>query len=710
MFLSAPPVYEAELDDLLWEITRSLCILILIGAAVICWFIIFEQMLNATTFFATLLLITSVTIIHQYGAEHRRLARYSFMWSITLWLIVILLFNAEIWWVFLGLPTIMASIILLSHHGALNGGLLILVVVFLTVTGERDYPLLGFAAFSLFTGVLSWATVETIYVTLHWTKLSEQRASFLLEETRKNRAEILRALESLERSNAALRRAQIELRAAHKEAEEARQLKEQFAANISHELRTPLNLVLGFSEVMHLTPEVYGATDWAPTLKGDIDQIYRSSRHLLDMIDDILDLSRFQMSTFRLNKEPTPIHTILEEGIDIAKDLFRERSVKFQVDLSDNLPIVRVDKTRIRQVILNLINNAFRFTETGFVRLMARANESEVLISIQDSGLGIPAEKIPLIFDEFYQVDGSLNRRHGGTGLGLAISKKFVESHGGKIWAESKVGVGSVFTFTLPIIEGEDMPTPLPPPEDIEELPPVEDKPVMLVIDSDPQVAAMVKKHLDDYEVFQVDNQATLADAISEYCPDIILHNTMPYANDKTVLPLSSLVPWIECSLPSRSWILKELNVAASFVKPVTSHELIQAVQAVGPVHDVLIIDDDPGFAQLVERLLQTSGNGYDIQCIHASDNAITQMNLNAPDVLLLDLTKQDINGVQILEFMQSHPMLAKVPVILLSATNYAEDLLANQGSRIVIQHHNRLSTTKVLKYIRALTDTVRSP
>jgi signal transduction histidine kinase/CheY-like chemotaxis protein len=707
MFLSAPPVHKDELDDLLWEITRSLSLLIVIGAAVVCWFIIIDNKLNVDALFATSVLIIVDTIVYRRGAQNRRLARYTFIWSITLWLIIILLFSPETWWIFLGLPTIMASIVLLSIDAALNSSLIVSTILLLTITGERDYPALGFLAFSLFTGVLSWVTVETIYVTLHWTKLNEQRANALLEEARRNREEILRTMKSLERSNAALRRAQIELRAAHKEAEEARQLKEQFAANISHELRTPLNLVLGFTEVMHLTPEVYGGADWPPTLKGDIYQIYRSSRHLLEMIDDILDLSRFQMSAFKLNREPTPIKLILEEGVDIAKDLFRERLVRFQVDLDDDLPVVKVDKTRIRQVILNLINNAYRFTETGYVRLTARANAHDVFISVIDTGPGIPADKLSFIFHEFYQVDGSLNRRHGGTGLGLAISKQFVESHGGEIRVESEVGVGSTFTFTIPIFE-EEPKTEFKSTENIVELPPTEDKGVMLVIDSDPLVAATMKEYMSAYEVIPVDGLAALDTAVSEYYPDIIIHNIAPHIDNKTNSSSPALVPWIECSLPSRSWILQQLNVAASFVKPVTSDELIRGVQNIGPVRDILIIDDDPGFAQLVERILQASGDDYSIQRIHTSSNAIERIRLKTPDVLLLDLTMPGANGMPILEFMRNNAGLASVPIILLSATNYAEDLLANHGSRIVVQHQSRISTAKILEYIRANSDVAR--
>jgi len=703
MLLSGPSVHEAELDDLLWEITRSLSLLFLIGAVVVSWFIVMEGTFNTPTLFATLVLMSIDLIVYRRGAEHRRLARYTFIWSITLWLIALLLLNTDAWLIFLGLPTIMASIVLVSFHGSFNTVLVFLVVFVLSISGERDYPLLAFVGFSLFTGVLSWVTVETIYVALHWTKLNEQRANALLEESRKNREETLRTLKSLERSNAALRRTQIELRAAHREAEKARRLKEQFAANISHELRTPLNLVLGFTEVMSMTPEVYQGASWPTTLKEDIDQIFRSSRHLLEMIDDILELSRFQMSAFRLNREPTPIRQILEEGIDIARDLFRDREVELQVDLAQDLPIVEVDKTRIRQVILNLINNAYRFTESGFVRLTARADDNNVSITVSDSGLGISAENLPFIFGEFYQGDRSLSRRHGGTGLGLAISKEFVESHGGEIWVESTVGVGSSFTFTIPIFK-DDAESALRLRDEVAAAPSPEETEVILVVDPDRLVAAMVQEHLAGFEVVQIDSLADLEAAINEYYPDLIVHNVAPNAENNSDSALQTFAPWIECSLPSRSWILKQFHVAAHFVKPVIASDLIQAVQDIGAVRDVLVIASDPGSAQLVERILQTFGNDYDILCLQAGDDVISQIQLEPPDVMVLDLTMPDLQGMRLLDFMQNQPDLANVPVILMSATDFAEDLLTKQGSRIVVKHPNRIPTAKLLDYIRAIT------
>jgi len=409
------------------------------------------------------------------------------------------------------------------------------------------------------------------------------------------------------------------------------------------------------------------------------------------------------MSAFRLNREPTPIRQILEEGIDIARDLFRDREVELQVDLAQDLPIVEVDKTRIRQVILNLINNAYRFTESGFVRLTARADDNNVSITVSDSGLGISAENLPFIFGEFYQGDRSLSRRHGGTGLGLAISKEFVESHGGEIWVESTVGVGSSFTFTIPIFK-DDAESALRLRDEVAAAPSPEETEVILVVDPDRLVAAMVQEHLAGFEVVQIDSLADLEAAINEYYPDLIVHNVAPNAESNSDSALQTFAPWIECSLPSRSWILKQFHVAAHFVKPVIASDLIQAVQDIGAVRDVLVIASDPGSAQLVERILQTSANDYDILCLQAGDDAISQIQLEPPDVMVLDLTMPDLQGMRLLDFMQNQPDLANVPVILMSATDFAEDLLTKQGSRIVVKHPNRIPTAKLLDYIRAIT------
>src|SRR5262249_26531351 len=156
---------------------------------------------------------------------------------------------------------------------------------------------------------------------------------------------------------------------------------------------------------------------WPPTLRRDIHQIYRSSQHLLAMIDDILDLSRFEMTGFGLNLEVVSLESLLSDTLDIATDLVRGRPLELRLVVSDDLPQLDVDRTRIRQVILNLLNNACRYTESGTIELRAIKSDQEVRVSVSDSGSGIPTNKLPYVFDEFYQVDYSLRRSHNGAGL-----------------------------------------------------------------------------------------------------------------------------------------------------------------------------------------------------------------------------------------------------------------------------------------------------
>ena len=161
---------------------------------------------------------------------------------------------------------------------------------------------------------------------------------------------------------------------------------------------------------------------WPPKLYRDVSQIYRNSRHLMSMIDDILDLSHFEMTGFTLNKQPTELEPLLQESLGMVADLFRNDAVTLKAEIEPELPLLEVDRTRMRQVFLNLLNNACRFTEEGTVCLRAFRQDGEVRIQVVDTGPGIPQEQLARIFTEFYQVDYSLSRKHGGAGLGLPFA------------------------------------------------------------------------------------------------------------------------------------------------------------------------------------------------------------------------------------------------------------------------------------------------
>ncbi|MCX7681547.1 MAG: ATP-binding protein [Anaerolineae bacterium] len=602
---------------------------------------------------------------------------------------------------FLGIIIVFVNTFLVSGGGFATFILTAVMSVGLVRSGVRAYPLLQLFILLGLSTMVAWLAVRTLYTALEWAWSMQQRADQLLQLTRERQAELANALKSIDNANTILRRTQRELIAARKQAEEARRMKEQFAANVSHELRTPLNLILGFSEMMYLSPEIY-MQEWPPTLRRDIYQIYRSSRHLLEMIDDVLDLSRFEIVGFTLNKEPTALGALIQEAVEISRDLFTGHPVRLETEIAEDLPILEVDRTRIRQVLLNLLSNASRFTEEGEVRVRAVANDHEVLVSVSDTGTGIPADKIPYLFDEFYQVDHSLHRKHGGAGLGLAISKRFVEAHDGRIWVESELGKGSTFTFTLPIPE-RHVPIarlrtsrPLEPPRPESRYP-------LLVVDPDISVANLVRRYLPDYEVIHIDHADTLAEQIALYHPQAVIYNVPPGKKlAESELP-RMMVPFIECSLPSHAWVVSDLAVKACLTKPITSQQLLDAIAPLGDIRSVLVIDDDRGFCQLVERMLQASGRDFEVRKSYGGEEGLQAMRSHRPDLVLLDLIMPGKDGFEVLEEMRRDSSLEHVPVILLTATTLAEDALTRHGSQITILRPGGLMPAEVLRYLHTI-------
>jgi signal transduction histidine kinase len=220
---------------------------------------------------------------------------------------------------------------------------------------------------------------------------------------------------------------------------------------MSHELRTPLNSILGFADVMleGLDGELTEYMD------NDLRLIQKNGQHLLHLINDVLDMAKIESGRMNLNPEKFKIQEALEEVTSITSTLASERNLSLYIDENSDREIqVYADNTRIRQVLINLVNNSIKFTEQGRIVLCAKAIEgARVLITVRDSGIGIPPDKLEAVFQEFTQVDSSTTRKVGGTGLGLPISRRLVEMHGGRLWAESTgvPGEGSVFLVELPL-------------------------------------------------------------------------------------------------------------------------------------------------------------------------------------------------------------------------------------------------------------------
>jgi len=608
------------------------------------------------------------------------------------------------WLPLFGLLIITFGAMLVSGAEVASALAVIGCMAWLTLSGRRSYDLLDLTAGLVLGTVLARLVVFTFNEALQWAWNMQERADDLLEQTRSHRGELSRALKSMQLAYDLQSRTQQELIFARKQAVEARRVKERFAANVSHELRTPLNLIMGFSELIALLPEVYGPMDWPPALRHDVQQIHRSSSHLLAMIDDILDLSRFEIVGLILRKEATDLADLVRNTVEITHELFRDHPVSLEVEIEPGLPALEVDRTRIRQVLLNLLNNAHRFTERGCVKVRAERRSGEVIISVSDTGPGISEDKLEFLFDEFYQVDISLRRDHGGSGLGLAICKRFVEAHEGRIWVESRPGAGSTFAFALPIPE-ECVSTAYLRDEDYRADP--FQRPAysaVLVVDPDPAIGALVRRRLSEYEVIQVRDERQLEAEVSARHPRAVIYNMAPGQTDAGAACALRGMPLLECSLPSPAWMARDLAVMACLTKPVRQAELLGQLERLRATR-ILIVDDDREFVQLVKRMLAASGQSFRVRHAYNGARGLAVLREERPDVLLLDLMMPEMDGFEMLAAMREDPELASLPVVLLTATTYSEDLMSQRAGVLTVKCADGLQPAEVLRCLKAIID-----
>ncbi|NLX10128.1 MAG: GAF domain-containing protein, partial [Chloroflexi bacterium] len=233
---------------------------------------------------------------------------------------------------------------------------------------------------------------------------------------------------------------------------EVDRLKSEFLASMSHELRTPLNSIIGYAEV--LLDGIDG--DLTDDMEEDVGAIHSSGKHLLNLINDILDLAKIEAGQMDLITDRLELRPFIEEVLTNFKVLLMGKPVELIIDVPEDIPDVQVDQLRLRQVVSNLATNAIKFTQEGSITVRAQRCEADmIMVSVIDTGIGISAQNLPLVFERFRQVDQSHTRRVGGTGLGLAITRQLVQMHGGDIWVESEPGVGSNFSFTIPVAAAE---------------------------------------------------------------------------------------------------------------------------------------------------------------------------------------------------------------------------------------------------------------
>lgn len=471
-----------------------------------------------------------------------------------------------------------------------------------------------------------------------------------------------------------------------KDLREVDALKSQFLANMSHELRTPLNSIIGFSRVI-----LKGIDGPITDLQQqDLTAIYNSGQHLLGLINDILDLARIEAGKMELNFEEVHIAELATSVLSTAKGLVKEKPVQLMQIIPSDMPAIRGDTMRVRQILLNLISNASKFTDEGSITVQAMTQKApngrmEALINVIDTGPGISAEDQEKLFKAFSQVDGSATRKTGGSGLGLSICANLTQLHGGRIGVTSEVGKGSIFWFTIPLFQQPQ-----------EEIP--KDKKIILAIDDDPQVIGLYERYLsqEDYYVVALTEPARAKERILELKPyAITLDIMMPNKDGWTVLtelksdPATRDYPVVICSILEQAEKGFSLGAADYLIKPILEEDLVHALDRLnkdGKIHEVLVIDDDPNDLRLMEKIINESGR-YKAVLAEGGRKGWEALNTHEPDAVILDIFMPEMDGFAILEKLREDPILRNIPMLVVSGgglTNEQQKQLNEFGQRLI--------------------------
>lgn len=586
------------------------------------------------------------------------------------------------------------------------------------------WQLLSAPLLALVTTGLSLIWREDLDTVLAWAHHSTQAALERLTEAQEHRAQLERNMKDLDEAYRRLERANDMLILARAEAEEARQARNRLALTVSHELRTPLNFIIGFSEVMVNLPQVYAPLDrWPPGLYEDLQKIYHSSNHLARLVNDILSLGQAEARRLALVKEWVKPAQIVQEVEALMRSAFAAKGLWLRVEAEPDLPELFLDRTRIRQVLINLLSNSLRFTEKGGVTVRLGRTENAVQVTVQDTGPGIHQEDIPKVFEEFGQATSTVWRRRNGSGLGIPISRRFVELHGGRMWLESQVGEGTAFHFTLPL-PGTQPEQPAPSSTDSEYWRYLTEKArghkTIVVLSNDPGAGELLAQGIEGYRIVVLTDAEQARQKLLELLPQaLVVERTLAKqaAVEQLIRELPYDLPVITLRLPgspSRPEALPE-DIADYLVKPVQRTELVQAVHNLGPgVRTLLVVDDDPAMARLItlalaaEREEKSSNEQYRLLTAYSGSEALTMLERERPDALILDLVLPDVSGWELLQKMRANAAWAALPVIVITAYEWSEAMERSERDVLQISVRRRYSTDELTASLKALLDTIQ--
>ena len=504
---------------------------------------------------------------------------------------------------------------------------------------------------------------------------------------------------------------------ARHQAEDANRLKSRFLSIVSHELRTPLNLITGLSKILldeYAIDDKGSQASTPKSLKADLQRIFVSAQHLDGLIRDVLDLASSDVGQLKLLCEPLDMTEVLEAISAIGEQLAHDKGLGWRVEIAKNLPHVWGDRTRLRQVTLNLVSNAVKFTSHGEINLTALVDQGRVTVTVNDTGLGIPLHEQNIIFDEFRQSERTAERGYGGLGLGLAICRKLVELHGGEIGvcSSGNEGEGSKFFYSLPIIERKvDLPAKIAP---------ISNAQWVLLLVKDAQGGRLLQDDLIrrgyETELCVIEAESDWLASLLLTAPDVVVLDLgltsergweilkvlkeNPATKNIPVLFYSIVEDANEGSLLEIDYLTKPVGTTA-LTEMLTSKGFFSLKEHQETGRAILVVDDDPGMLELHARIVKTQLHGYRVLLARDGRQALQIIHQEHPALVLLDLMMPVMDGFAVLEELRKNDATRNIPVVVITGQSLTKEDMArlNLGVASVLAK-GIFSTDEILQHL----------